>query len=57
MSDATDVSITKKYFQVKKGMQSLWEVEFTTRGEVRHALFSTEDEARSYATNHLGYTG
>jgi hypothetical protein len=54
---AADVSITKKYFQVKNGMRSLWDVEFTVKGEVRHALFSTEDEARSYATNHLGYTG
>jgi hypothetical protein len=61
----SDVSITKKYVLLKtpttvgkaSGRRNVWDVEYTQDGEVCHALFSTEDEARRYATTRLGYTG
>ena len=61
----SDVSITKKSYQAKApttvgkftGRRYIWDVEYTLDGEVRHALFTTEDEARRYATTRLGYTG
>jgi hypothetical protein len=61
----SNVSITKKFYPVKRtiwdqvwsGQRTLWDVEFTLDGEVQHALFTTEDEARRYATTRLGYTG
>jgi len=58
----SDISIKRKSYPSKAPtgrsiQRELWDVEWTQNGEVRHALFSTEDEARKYAITRLGYTG
>lgn len=56
----TNVEIKKKSYPVTTptGLvrgRSRWDVEWLQDDQLRHALFSTQEEAEKYAVSRLGY--